>query len=151
MKVFPIIQKTQNNTYATKSNLNKSQNQVAFSAKRLPSGDYSDWFIDLVQRFPNGLQDHIARFRQTATESFLLGRLFAGDTIDKHVATRRNDYANVVNDIRSGHKPVDIGEKHYEADDLRAQYSSEKDYDNRSGREEYEVSSVPDSDLSNGT
>lgn len=162
MKVF-AIQKTQTNTYALKTYSNNSSNPITFSAKRLPSGDYSDWFVEMIEsnihNISKKMSEHLAKFRKEETDAFIFGRFFAGKEIDRNVLTRENDCLKVAEDLKSGHKPANIGKQYYEYDDedlicindIKGSYSSPQDYANRSARIEYVPDDVPDTDLSNGT
>lgn len=160
MKLF-AIQKPPPNTYAPQFKQNSSVNQnpvmktnlsgdkfiskVSFGAKRLPSGEYSNWFVDLVRKnlrnASEAMRKHIADFREEETEAFVFGRFFAGKKIDRNVMTRENDYLKVAADLKDKHKPVNIGLKHYEHGgdySVDGWYSSPKDWENRNYRVEAE-------------
>lgn len=100
----------------SKSNT-QSKSQVAFSAKRLPSGDYSDWFFDLVKK---NLSLSEEAFRKFAIENSDMAS-------NNRSSQRKYDFLNLRSDLKNLKKVEDIHSQKYDAP--TGEYSSKDDYD----------------------
>lgn len=85
----------------------QSKSKVSFSAKRLPSGDYSDWFFDLVKKTLSLSKTELNKF----VKEKLGFDLYKYSDVTEY---KKNNFLAVRKDLKNSEKVEDLGLQDYD-------------------------------------